>query len=88
MEPPKWFFDKPELLPGQEFYINSFDRLSTTRSFGQGAVGRIPWTAVTQYAQAFELDWNEYLLFQEIILLLDTLYVEWVADRVNKDGDD
>lgn len=86
VEPPRWFFDKPELLPGQEFYIDSFDRLTSCRQLISGAVGRIPWTALVLYAETYELGWEDFLLFQSIIGLLDTYYIEWVHNEI-KSGD-
>jgi hypothetical protein len=86
VEPPKWFFDKPELLPGQEFYIDSFDQLTSCRQLVSGAVGRIPWTALVEYAEVYGLSWPDLLLFQYILSQMDTYYIEWVHNEI-KSGD-
>lgn len=89
-EPPKWFYDRPELLPGQYFYIYAFDQLTTCRSISQGSVGRIPWTSIHTYAGVHEMDEEEFFLFEHVVSKLDLFYVNWVHDQMktNPTGDD
>lgn len=79
---PQWYLDQPELLPGQKFYIEAFDRLTTCRSIYDGVVGRIPWTSTRQYADVYEMDFNDFKMFEMVIEKLDTAYVRWIKDQV------
>jgi hypothetical protein len=83
--PPDWYLDKTELLPGQEFYLQAFDRLTTCRSVGNGAVSRIPWTATWEYAKAEELTLDEFRVFQYVIEVMDSEYIRWVSEKAGKD---
>jgi hypothetical protein len=87
-EAPDWFYDRPELFPGQEFYIDAFDQLTTCRLVTGGSVGRIPWTAVHQYAEVMEMDYYEFLVFQQVIAKLDSFYVSWVYDQMKREAPD
>lgn len=89
MELPEWYLSRPDLLPGQEFYLQAFDRLTTCRPIGSGAIGRIPWTATVKYGEVYEMDFYEFQTFQYLMERLDTEYIGWVqkkADEGRTDG--
>jgi len=87
IEPPTWFFERPDLLPGQNFYLEAFDQLTTCRFVGGGSIGRIPWTALWKYSEAHGMSEEEFKLFQHVINCMDTFYVQWVIENSKGAGD-
>jgi len=84
VEAPDWYLSRPDLLPGQEFYLTAFDRLTTCRPIGQGAIGRIPWTATVKYGEVYEMGYEEFLTFQYLMERLDTVYIQWVQKKADE----
>ena len=83
---PSWAASEPELLPGDEFYIEAFFELSSCRSLGWG-VGPIPWRDIVQYGRFYELEPDVLRMFIRVIRAMDTVYLEWEAKRKpKKDG--
>lgn len=79
-EPPDWYFEEPVLQAGDVFYIKAFAELNTCRSTGMG-VGPIPWEIIVKYGAFHGLD-NELIQpFVEIIMGLDSLYLERNAPK-------
>lgn len=56
-------------------YIKAFRQLSTCRSIGMG-LGPIPWTAVDQYTQRYEIKDEDYFLFVYYMSALDGVFLE------------
>lgn len=72
---PDWIKNKPELEIGLEFYYMSFMDLSTCRSIGMGE-GPIPWIALKQYAEVYDIYGIEFERFVTILNNMDTAYLE------------
>ncbi len=65
--------EKPNLSFGDEFYLNSFFRLSSSRSVGMG-VGNIPLSEIILYCDWIEE--SEPEVFVEIIQFMDSVYLD------------
>ena len=78
----EWYFDKPELLDGEGFYLEAFGELSTTRQFGMGP-GPIPWNWIVHYAERHDMDEVGIQQFTAIIREMDRTYLDW-QDRKSK----
>lgn len=83
-EAPDWYLSRPELWPGQEFYLTAFDRLTTCRPLGSGGIGRIPWTAIVKYSEVHGMDFYELQTFQYLMERMDTVYIKWVQEKADK----
>lgn len=72
---PKKFAEAPEVPMGLELYLGAFWDLSTCRQYGFG-ISPIPFTAIMDYAQAYEFseDQTEDLVYYTKVL--DKVYIE------------
>jgi hypothetical protein len=70
-------------MPGLAFYMSAFYSLSSCRAVGM-AEGRIPWTAVKDYALYYGLDEVEFDILWELITRVDAAYLDWQSKRVAK----
>lgn len=82
-EPPDWYVDEPEILPGEGFYLRAFWSLSTERSVGQ-VLGWIPWSRAIDYASKAGLDADMIGPFWTIIHLMDGGYMEWQSNEYKR----
>ncbi len=80
---PKWFIDRPESTPEDDFYLKAFWDLSSTRSIGFG-VGPIPWDQIVSYADRMGLEPDIAQGFVRIIQALDGTYLIWQEDERKK----
>lgn len=80
---PGWFDEEPELGAGEEFYLNSFWRLSTERPIGFAA-GPIPWSKIQEYGQRAGLDSDMMAVFSDVIQAMDKTYLEWTAEEMKR----
>jgi len=83
---PRWLQKKPQIPFGLEFYFRAFTTLSSCRPIGFEE-GRIPWTAVHQYAQFKELSSQEERELWEIVAALDLCYLKARADKAKIEAD-
>lgn len=74
---PPWYLDEPPIHPSQDFYLQAFSDLSTTRQIGMGP-GPIPWDKILLYAHWMELERDVTRAFVQIIQLMDSAYMDWV----------
>jgi hypothetical protein len=75
-ELPQWYLNEPPIGPLDDFYINAFWELSTTRRY---EMGYIPWDIIQQYALLFGLDEFNTKLFTLIIRAMDSKILEQEA---------
>ncbi len=71
----------PDLLPGLDLYYEAFLRLTTSRAMGSGAIGPIPYSAISGYCKDEEI----YGSLREDIFAhvekMDHSYILWQTDR-------
>lgn len=65
------------LLPGEEFYLQSFWALDSERSVSM-VIGRIPWSKTMDFAARKGLDESNADLFWQVISGLDEAYRHWM----------
>lgn len=74
----------PDLMPGLDWYLRAFEALSTTRQIATGALGPIPWTAISEYGHRYEVT---PLLFEYLahhIAWMDAEYLKWEEKESKK----
>lgn len=77
---PEAIQNAPSIYPGGLLYYEGFWELNTCRSYGNGVVGPIPWTAVRAYADEHEFKGHSRADLFTIIRALDDAYLA----KVNK----
>lgn len=77
---PDWYIAEPATLPGDEWYLRAFWRLSTCRQIGMG-VGPIPWNCIVQYADRYGLEPAVSEMFIEVVREMDSAYLKWSNDQ-------
>lgn len=77
---PKAIMEAPQLSPGLKYYFDAFMALSSCRPIGM-AEGRIPWTAVSQYARDHELSSADLDDLWTLVCALDTVYLKHQQKR-------
>lgn len=76
MPAPKWIEEKPELLPGLEFYWKAFWELSTCRQVTT-AEGPIPWDAMYFWAEKHDINDEEFDRFVTVLKNVDNDYLKY-----------
>jgi hypothetical protein len=71
---PEHIQNAPRLWPGSLLYYDAFWSLSSCRTYGQGIIGEIPWTAVRSYADEYEFGGDQRATLFHAILALDAVY--------------
>ena len=84
MPPPAWLDEQPELLSGDEFYIEAFYELSTCRAIGM-SVGPIPWRDIINFAEWVELEKGLIPMFVLTIRVMDNVYLKWLDKKRESD---
>jgi hypothetical protein len=79
---PEFLKNCPQLEEGLEIYWDAFGVLTTTRMMGQGFIGPIPWTAVIQYCDRYELDFEQSERMIAYLRALDKVYQEHFHSRI------
>lgn len=85
VDAPRRIMEAPDLLPGLDFYYYAFKRLSPSRALGQGVVGAIPYEAKSQFCKDEDIEGDEKIDFFYHIESLDAAYIEWQADKIQRD---
>lgn len=80
---PEWARDRPQIAHGDEWYINAFWELSSTRAVGFSP-GPIPWHHIVAYASRAGLSESMITLAVRVIRALDTAYLKWQQDQAEK----
>lgn len=77
---PDWVGERPDLEPGDEFFLRAFWDLSTERAIGM-SLGPIPTSRLDSYGHAKGLDSDTMELFRVVIRMLDDTYLKWATDQ-------
>ena len=77
---PRKIAEAPALFQGLELYYDAFLELNSCRTTGFG-LGPIPWTAMCDYAEAFELDEEQKDDLFYYVRAMDVAYLEHQARR-------
>lgn len=67
--------NRPQLLPGLDFFLFAFYDLSTERQAGMGVMP-IPWSAMHGYALAHDMSGEDYEDLLYLVRALDTAYLK------------
>lgn len=82
---PDWYLDEPELLPGDEFFLQEFWILDTERVRSGGALGPIPVSRIEARAEErHELTGEDCELYVALVRALDDGFLEWKAAEYRK----
>lgn len=84
---PEKIANAPELMLGLELYYSAFWDLTTCRQLGFGAAGAIPWSAIKDYAVAFDFDEEQAEDLFYFIRKMDNAYLEFYKPKEEKKPD-
>lgn len=78
--------DAPDLREGLEFYSKAFNRLTTSRTMGHGAIGAIPYAAISGYCkdEGITGELREDLFYH--VAHMDAAYIKWQTNKANRDA--
>jgi hypothetical protein len=79
---PDRILNAPMLRQGLVFYLEAFFDLDSERSQGMG-LGRIPWIAITQYAEYYGLDDEQTDSLLYFIKALDSAHLQRIKEKGN-----
>lgn len=77
---PERIANAPSLKLGLEFYLQAFFDLDSERVQGLGP-GRIPWSAMTRYAEHHGLMEDETEMLRYFLQYIDTAYLNHKAEK-------
>lgn len=77
---PKRVQNAPSLWTGLELYYSAFMELHSTRPSSMG-VGPIPWTAIKDYAFAYDLDSEQTQDLFYFVRTIDNAYLSWESSK-------
>lgn len=80
---PDRILNSPELDFGLALYMNGFYTLSSTRAAGTSE-GPIPWLAMRDYCDEFEIEGIQKQDFYELIARMDQAYLDYRAKKAEK----
>lgn len=70
----------PELEPGLQLYLQAFFDLDSERSHGSG-ITSIPWSSISNYAQAFDFDEEQTEDLYFFVRRLDSEHLKKLAEK-------
>ena len=76
---PEKIRNAPEKIFGSDFYYEAFFDLSSERLNSSAGLGRIPWSAVSNYCKTFDLDEDESEVLHAVIRSMDNAYLNSVS---------
>lgn len=79
---PDFLKNCPQLEEGLDLFWDAFGVLSTERQIGQGVMGPIPWSKIMQYADRYELDFDQAERMVAYIRAMDKVYAEHFQSRM------
>lgn len=87
MPPPSRILNAPELLPGLDFYMQAFNRLTASRQLGHGCIGAIPYPAISLYCkdEGIDGDLREELFYH--VEHLDAAYIRWQNEKAKAEAE-
>ena len=71
----------PKLRQGLELFYGAFWDLSTERQIGFGAVGQIPTTKIDEWADRYELNWNQREALKACVRKMDRTFISHVSEK-------
>lgn len=77
---PAWYFEEPELLPLNEFYMRAFWELNTERP-SSFTIGAIPVSKIREHGQNAGLSERLMPEFVGIVRAMDEAYIKWVREN-------
>lgn len=80
---PAWYLDRPEMAPGDPFYLQAFWRLTSERQVAPGYMGVVPWSRIREYADREGLDDEMFMVFEAVMAKLDETFIEVQSERKN-----
>lgn len=80
---PDWYLEEPELQLGEQFFLEAFWELHTSRPQAFGP-GQIPWHLIRLYAVDCGLEPDVMDSFKRIIREADNAYLDWVEKDQKK----
>jgi hypothetical protein len=75
---PKKIANAPQLGLGLELYYDAFLELNSCRASGWGLMP-IPWSAIRDYAETFDLDEEQFEDLYYYVRVMDTEFMKWHA---------
>ena len=72
---------QPDLDEYHYYFLAAFYDLSTCRPLGMESVGPIPYTAIINWIQFWDIDIDEAEVYIDIILQLDKIYLEHIYKK-------
>lgn len=84
-DPPQEFLNPPRIPPHLIFYSDAFWRLHHDRPVGM-AVGRIPWTAMKDYAAHYRVEGDDFDRFITLLVAQDSEYLAVTQRRDGNEG--
>lgn len=72
--------EEPDLEASDEFFLEAFDDLSSTRGIGF-SVGPIPWNRTMEYAVWKGLDVINTRVLVAVIKAMDQAYLDWMHTK-------
>ena len=77
---------KPDMVDHLSTIWRDFFELSSTRNLGFGAVGPIPWIAISAYAERMGInDPDEFERFTTLIRIMDGEYLTFIGEKSKKE---
>lgn len=73
---PSFILNRPKLALGLDFYYEAFHNLCTERQVGQHGIFGLSWSVIQNYADHYELDFEEGEKFHYLISKMDNAYCE------------
>lgn len=66
----------PQIEEGLDLHWDAFGVLTTTRQIGQGVLGPIPWTAIMEYCDRYEIEEEQAERMVAYIRAMDRVYLD------------
>jgi len=77
---PDWYTDAPAYLPGDQWFLTAFWKLSTCRAVGM-TLGPIPVTAIWEFSARHGLDSDMSSTLEEVLARLDRTFLAHISPR-------
>lgn len=79
---PDWAVDAPEVPEAMFWYIQAYWQLDSCRAWAEHTPKAIPWTAILQYAEYHNADFDVLL---PIIHAMDSEYISYSVNQMKKE---
>lgn len=78
---PERIENAPTLTLGLELFMNGFFILQSTRGAAYGSEGPIPWLAMRDYCNEYEIVGDQRLDFYDLLSRMDHAYLDYKAKK-------